>query len=102
VLASLACLQARIHFETEKVRLAHARIAVRRALLAAALAVRLDGRDALKDHPDPVIGGPFEYVASEGGFELRSKWTVSATLRAKWKLDDRLSGSLLLAVGRRK
>jgi hypothetical protein len=57
----------------DKVRRAQARIDVRRALLAAALAIRLDGRDALKRRPDPVIGGPFEYVPFEGGFELRSK-----------------------------
>ncbi|HEV3259691.1 MAG TPA: hypothetical protein VG013_22680 [Gemmataceae bacterium] len=55
------------------VRRAQARADVRRALLSAALAVQLDGRDALKKHPDPVVGGPFAYVAFEGGFELRSK-----------------------------
>jgi hypothetical protein len=46
---------------------------IRRALLSAAIAVRLDGQDALKNHPDPVMGGSFEYVAFDGGFELRSK-----------------------------
>jgi RNA polymerase sigma factor (sigma-70 family) len=56
----------------DNVRVRQARADVRRGLLAAALAVRLDGRDALKDHPDPVSGGPFAYVAFEGGFELRS------------------------------
>jgi hypothetical protein len=56
-----------------KVRLRQARVDVRRALLSAALAVRLNGRDALKNHPDPVVGGPFDYEAFEGGFELRSK-----------------------------
>ena len=55
-------------------RLSQARADVRRALLAAALDVQLDGPDALKNHPDPVVGGPFEYVAFEGGFELRSKF----------------------------
>jgi hypothetical protein len=59
-----------------KARQAQTRADVRRALLAAALAVRLDGKGALKDHPDPVGGGPFEYAAFEGGFELRSKFTV--------------------------
>jgi hypothetical protein len=49
---------------------------VRRALLAAAIAVQLEGRDALKNHPDPVGGGAFEYVAFEGGFELHSKLKV--------------------------
>jgi hypothetical protein len=54
-------------------RRAQARIDVRRALLRAALAIQLDGQDALKNHPDPVMGGSFEYVAQEGGYELRSK-----------------------------
>jgi hypothetical protein len=56
-----------------QVRRAQARAEVRGALLSAALAVRLDGQGALKDHPDPVVGGPFDHVAFEGGFELRSK-----------------------------
>jgi hypothetical protein len=55
-------------------RLSQARADVRRALFAAALDVQLDGPDALKNHPDPVVGGPFEMVAFEGGFELRSKF----------------------------
>jgi hypothetical protein len=56
------------------VRRAQARIEARRALLMTALAVQLDGRDALKDHPDPIVGGPFEYVPIPDGFELRSKF----------------------------
>jgi hypothetical protein len=56
------------------VRRAQARIEARRALLMAALAVQLDGREALKNHPDPVVGGPFEYVPIPGGFELRSRF----------------------------
>jgi len=55
-------------------RRSQARAEVRRALLVTALDVQLDGHDALKNHPDPVGGGPFELVASEGGFELRSKF----------------------------
>jgi hypothetical protein len=55
-----------------KLRLNQARADVRRALLATALDVQLDGPDALKNHPDPVAGGPFEMVAFTGGFELRS------------------------------
>ncbi len=55
------------------VRRAQARMEVRRALLSAALAVRQDGPDALKNNPDPVLGGPFEYAPFDGGFELRSK-----------------------------
>ena len=45
---------------------------MRRALLSAALAVRLDGPDALKNNPDPVEGGPFNYAPFDGGFELSS------------------------------
>jgi hypothetical protein len=84
-----------------KVRLAQLRADVRRALLSAAIAVQLDGRDALKDHADPVVGGPFEYVAFEGGFELSSKWKLDDELRSKWKLDDRLTKPLTLTVGLR-
>jgi hypothetical protein len=58
----------------EHVRRSQERAAVRRALLAAALAVRLNGRAALKRHPDPVVGGAFDYVAFAGGFELRSNF----------------------------
>jgi hypothetical protein len=56
-----------------KVRQAKARADVRRALLAAALDVQLSGQDAVKNHTDPVVGGPFEYAPFDGGFELRSK-----------------------------
>jgi hypothetical protein len=56
-----------------RVRQQQARADVRRALLSAALAVQLEGREALQRHPDPVIGGPFEYIPFAGGFELRSK-----------------------------
>jgi hypothetical protein len=71
-----------------RARQSQARADVRRALLSAALAVQAEGRDALKNHPDPVAGGPFEYAAFDGGFELRSKW----------KLDDKPPA---LTVGRR-
>jgi hypothetical protein len=55
-------------------RLSQARADIRRALLATALDVQLDGPAALKNHPDPVVGGPFELVAFQGGFELRSQF----------------------------
>jgi hypothetical protein len=55
-------------------RRSQARTDVFRALLAAALDVQLEQPDALKSHPDPVVGGPFEMVAFNGGFELRSKF----------------------------
>jgi RNA polymerase sigma factor (sigma-70 family) len=70
------------------VRSRQARAEVRRALVSAAIAVRLDGPAALKDHPDPLAGGPFEYVPFDGGFELRSRW----------KPDEK---PLALTVGRR-
>jgi RNA polymerase sigma factor (sigma-70 family) len=57
----------------DQVRRARAEAEVRRTLLSAALAVQLDGREALKKYPDPVLGGSFEYVTFEGGFELRSR-----------------------------
>src|SRR5262249_12770430 len=84
-----------------RMRWQQARADVRRALLTAALAVQLDGRDALKNHPDPVVGGPFEYVPFKGGFELRSRWKLDEKLRAKWKLDERFARPLALTVGRR-
>jgi RNA polymerase sigma factor (sigma-70 family) len=59
-----------------KVRSRQSEAIVRRALLSAALAVQLDGADALKKHPDPMVGGLFDHVAFTGGFELRSKWKL--------------------------
>ncbi len=84
-----------------RVRLQQLRADVRRALLFAALAVQVDGKEALKTRPDPVVGGAFEYRAFKGGFELRSKWKVDDKLRAKWKLDERVTQPLTLTVGRR-
>lgn len=60
-----------------KCRSAQTRAEVRRALLSAALAVQIDGREALKSHLDPVGGGPFEYVAFDGGYELRSRLKIA-------------------------
>ncbi len=73
-----------------KCRVQQARADIRRALLVAALAVQVDGRDALKNHPDPAVGGPFDYAAFDGGFELRSKM----------KQQD--GKALILTVGRRE
>jgi hypothetical protein len=72
-----------------KCRRAQARTEVRRAMLSAAIAVQLDGREALKDHPDPVAGGAFDHVAFDGGFELRSRFKGT---------DDK---PVVLTVGRR-
>jgi hypothetical protein len=85
----------------DRMRWLQARAGVRRAMLSAALAVQLDGRDALKDYSDPVVGGPFVYVAFEGGFELRSKWNLDDKLRAKWKLDKQSFPPVTLSIGRR-
>jgi hypothetical protein len=74
---------------------------IRRALLAAALDVQLDGRDALKNHADPVVGGLFEYAPFEGGFDLRSKWKVDDESRTKWKVDERLASPITLTDGLR-
>jgi hypothetical protein len=70
---------------------------VRRSLLLAALAVQLDGRAALKNHTDPVVGGSFDYVGFEGGFELSSKWRLGENPRSKWYVP---SEPLVLLVGR--
>ena len=70
-------------------RRSQARADVRRALLATALDVQLRGPDAVKDHPDPIVGGPFDYTAFDGGFELRSKFQPT---------DDK---PWMLTVGRR-
>jgi hypothetical protein len=56
------------------IRSSQARYDERRTLLKAALAVQAEGRDALKNFTDPVVGGPLEYAAFPGGFELKSKW----------------------------
>src|SRR5262249_27380488 len=72
-----------------RLRRAEARADVRRALLDAAIDVRLSGREALKDHPDPVTGSPCEYVGFPGGFELRSAYTQDGK-------------PLILTVGRRE
>jgi hypothetical protein len=72
------------------IRFQQARVDVRRAYLSAALDVCLQGRDALKQHKDPVVGGPINYVPFRGGFELRSK--------LKW---DASSPSVTLLVGER-
>jgi hypothetical protein len=72
-----------------RLRRAQARMEVRRALLSAALEVQAGGPDGLKKISDPFSGGPFEYAAFDGGFELRSKLTQT---------DDK---PLSLTVGRR-
>jgi hypothetical protein len=69
-------------------RQAQARADIRRALFAAAIDIQLNGHDALKNHPDPVAGVPFEMTPFEGGFELRSTWKQP-------------SKPIALAIGRR-
>jgi hypothetical protein len=84
-----------------KMRWFTARAEVRRALLSAALAVQLDVPDALKIHPDPLVGGPFEYAAFKGGFELRSKFQLSEALRSELKVDERSAQPQTITVGLR-
>jgi hypothetical protein len=43
-------------------------------LLRAAIAVRLEGKEALAQFRDPFGDGPFEMTNFDGGFELRSKY----------------------------
>jgi hypothetical protein len=85
-----------------RVRVAKLRVDLRRALLSAAIAIQLDGKDALKKHPDPVVGGSFEYIPFKGGFELRSKWKLDEKLRSKWKLGEQFAAPVKLTIGRRE
>ncbi len=85
----------------DKVRMAQARADVRRALLSAAIAVQLNGPAALPDQPDPIVGGAFEYIPFEGGFELRSRWKLDDKLPAKWQLEEGFNKPVVLTVGRR-
>jgi hypothetical protein len=85
-----------------RVRVPKMRANIRRTLLAAALDVQLEGKDALKKHPDPVAGGTFEYAPFKGGFELRSKWKLDEKLQAKWKLGEQFTAPVTLTVGRRE
>lgn len=82
-----------------KVRESQARHDVRKALLDAAIDIRLKGADARKDHLDPLVGKPLEYTEFDGGFELRFK--LDEKLREKWRFAPRFDESLVLTVGRR-
>lgn len=85
----------------DHMRLAQARSEIYRAMLAAALAVELDGPEALEQHPDPVAGGQFEYAAFEGGFDLHSHWKLDDRRLARRKLDKNYNKPLVLVVGQR-
>jgi hypothetical protein len=85
----------------DRMRWQQERAAIRHALLAAAVAIQLDGPDALKQYPDPASGGPFGFAAFAGGFELRSKLQVDEKLRAQLRLDERSVQPLALTVGLR-
>lgn len=84
-----------------KLRFSQLRADERRALLGAALAVQLEGKGALANHPDPVSGGLFDYEAFPGGYELRSTFVPSAHLRQLWKLDERAAKPITLTIGKR-
>lgn len=51
----------------------------RRALLQAAIAVRLDGSRALSQHLDPYDKNPFSYFLVDGGFRLESRLSEGGT-----------------------
>jgi hypothetical protein len=63
--------------------------------------LQVNGPDALKIHPDPVVGGPFAYAAFQGGFELRSRFKLSEALRSELKVDERSAQPQTLTVGLR-
>jgi hypothetical protein len=83
-----------------RVRWLQARADVRRALLLAAIDVQLRGPQALKDHPDPVAGGSFEYAAFPDGFELRSKLRLDEPIRSTLRVPQGETKPLTLTVGR--
>jgi hypothetical protein len=60
----------------DKIMAAHRRAAVRLALFRTAVAVVQGGPDKVKESKDPSGDGPFEYKATDGGFELKSKLTI--------------------------
>jgi hypothetical protein len=62
------------------VRRAQAKSDIRRALLETAIDIQLHGRDALKNHTDPVTHMTFEIADFTGGFELRSSWKQTPAL----------------------
>ncbi len=62
------------------VRRAQARSDIRRGLLETAIDIQLHGRDALKNHTDPVTHTAFEFGENPGGFELRSTWKQTPPL----------------------
>jgi hypothetical protein len=84
-----------------RMRWLQARADVRRALLFAAIDVQLHGPQALKDHPDPVAGGAFEYAAFPDGFELRSTLRLDEPIRANLRVAEGETTPLTLTVGRR-
>jgi len=51
----------------------------RRAMLRAAIAVRLEGQSALKRLRDPYDANPFSYAPVNGGFELKSRLSDRGT-----------------------
>ena len=57
----------------DNVMAARRRTDARLAMLKAAIAVVQHGPDAVKESKDPFGDGPFEYKATDGGFELKSK-----------------------------
>jgi RNA polymerase sigma factor (sigma-70 family) len=81
-----------------KVRVRQAQAQIRRALLLAAVAVRLGGQEALPQHLDPVAGGPFVLVPVEGGFELQSKALPNENGRSGWQPEP--PPAVVLRVGR--
>lgn len=86
----------------DHMRLAQARSDIYRAMLAAALAIEVDGPAALEHHLDPVAGGAFEYATLDGGFELRSRWLLDERRLARRKLDKSFNKPLVLVVGQRR
>jgi hypothetical protein len=62
--------------ELQKCRQSVGRFEALVAMRKAAIDIQLNGPDVVKQHPDPCGHGPLQYVAVDGGYELRSQLLV--------------------------
>ena len=60
----------------EGVARSQAEARLKQVMLKSAIQVLLEGREALKNQPDPYTGQSLEYEQLEKGFRLKSKTTV--------------------------
>ena len=54
-----------------------------------------------KNHPDPLVGRPFEYAAFKAASSYASKFRLSERLRSELQVDERSAQPQTLNVGLR-